>query len=178
VKPDPKKVEAVREFPQPTNQKTIKQFLGLAGYYRRFIKLFENSKTTHGPVEKGGRICLDRKTNRGIYLFARRTLLPPPSIPDFTRHFVVTTDASKNAIGGILSQGLWEKTYPTYSYVSRLLNSAEQNYSTIERELLAIVYCVNYFRPYLFGRKFQLVTDHKPLVWLNSVKDPSSRLVR
>jgi len=58
------------------------------------------------------------------------------------------------------------------------LNSAEQNYSTIERELLAIVYCVNYFSPYFFGRKFQLVIDHKPLVWLNSVKDPSSRLVR
>jgi len=84
VKPDPKKVEAVREFPQPTNQKTIKQFLPGGLLSPIHLELFENSKTTHGPVEKGIRICLDRKTTRGIHLFARRTLLPTdPSIPGF-----------------------------------------------------------------------------------------------
>ncbi|KAL6417716.1 hypothetical protein ACFW04_012553 [Cataglyphis niger] len=97
--------------------------------------------------------------------------------PDFTKPFVVTTDASGHAIGGILSQGPIGKDLPI-SYTSRLLNAAEKNYSTIEKELLAIVYCVNYFRPYLYGRKFDLVTDHKPLIWLHSVKDPTSRLVR
>ena len=64
------------------------------------------------------------------------------------------------------------------AYTSRLLNSAEQNCSTIEKELLAIVHCVNYFHPYLYGHRFLLVTDHKPLVWLHSVKDLTSRLVR
>lgn len=87
------------------------------------------------------------------------------------------TDASGHAVGGMLSQGTVGKDLPI-AYASRSLNNAEKNYSTIEKELLAIVYCVNHFRPYLYGRKFVLVTDHKPLVWLHSVKDPTSRLVR
>lgn len=96
--------------------------------------------------------------------------------PDFTRPFIVTTDASNTVISGILSQGEVGKDLPI-SYASRLLNDAEQRYSTIERELLAIVYVVNYFRPYIYGQRFRLVTDDK-LVWLHSVKDPTSRLVR
>lgn len=97
--------------------------------------------------------------------------------PTFSEPFIVTTDASQYAIGGILHQGIIGKDLPI-SYTCRLLNNAEQNYSTIEKELLAIVYSVNYFRRYLYGRKFKLVTDHKLLVWLHSVKDPTSRLVR
>jgi len=62
--------------------------------------------------------------------------------------------------------------------ISRLLNPAEQNYSTIEKELLAIVYAVQYYRPYIYGNEFNLITDHKPLVWLNSIKDPTSRLTK
>jgi len=96
--------------------------------------------------------------------------------PDFTQPFLVTTDASKYVIEGILSQGEIGKDRPI-AYISCLLSAAEQNYSTIEKELLAIVHSVNYFRPYLYGHKFSLITDHRPLVWLESVKDPTSRLV-
>ena len=100
---------------------------------------------------------------------------PVLQYPDFS--FVVTMDASGTVLGAILSQGPIGKDRPI-SYASRVLNDAEKNYSTIEKELLAIVYAVGHFRPYLYGNKFILVTDHKPLTWLHKAKDPTSRLAR
>jgi hypothetical protein len=89
----------------------------------------------------------------------------------------VTTDASGYAIGAILSQGKLGSDKPI-AYASRTLNGAEVNYATVEKELLAIVWACKHFRPYLLGRKFHIVTDHKGLKWIFNVKDPSSRLMR
>jgi hypothetical protein len=89
----------------------------------------------------------------------------------------VTTDASGYAIGAILSQGKLGQDKPI-AYASRTLNKAELNYATVEKELLAVVWACKHFRPYLLGRKFQIVTDHKGLIWIFNVKDPSSRLMR
>lgn len=179
VRPDPKKLTAVKDFPRPKNAKNIKQFLGLAGYYRRFIPQFSKiSKPLTNLLKKDIPFKWDSAQNEA-FVTLRDKLCEEPILqyPDFSKDFVVTTDASGLAIGGVLSQGIIGKDLPI-SYASRLLNPAEQNYSTIEKELLAIVYCVQQFRPYLFGRRFKLVTDHKPLVWIHSVKDPTSRLVR
>ncbi|CAD7082645.1 unnamed protein product [Hermetia illucens] len=93
--------------------------------------------------------------------------------PNFKEKFTLTTDASNKAIGAILSQ----KGHPI-SYASRTLNVHERNYSTIEKELLAIVWATKYFRPYLYGVKFEIKTDHRPLVWLQSLKDPDSKTLR
>ena len=89
----------------------------------------------------------------------------------------MTTDASGFAIGGILSQGKIGKDKPI-AYTCRSLNDCERKYDTYGKEALAIIYCVTYFRPYLYGRKFTLVTDHKPLVWFQNSKDPCSRVTR
>ncbi|XP_076638854.1 uncharacterized protein LOC143350715 [Colletes latitarsis] len=102
---------------------------------------------------------------------------PLLQFPDFSRPFLVTTDASDFAVGGILSQGTVGTDLPV-AYASRTLNEAEINYSTIEKELLAVLFGVEHFRPYLYGRQFTLVTDHRPLVWLHSVKDPTSKIMR
>jgi hypothetical protein len=86
-------------------------------------------------------------------------------------------DASRYAIGAILSQSKLGQDKPI-AYASRTLNAAELNYAMVEEELLAIVWACKHFRPYLLGRKFQIVTDHKGLTWIFNVKDPSSRLMR
>ncbi|CAB0034776.1 unnamed protein product [Trichogramma brassicae] len=97
--------------------------------------------------------------------------------PDFSREIIVTTDASNSALGAVLSQGKIGSDLPV-AYASRGLAKAELNYAAIEKELLAIVFAVQHFRPYLYGREFTIVTDHKPLVWLHNLKNPTSRLAR
>jgi len=79
--------------------------------------------------------------------------------PDFTEEFIMTTDASAFTIGVILSQGKVSNDRPI-AYASRVLSRAEQNYNTTEKELLAIVWAVKHFRPYIYCTKFKIVTDH------------------
>jgi hypothetical protein len=97
--------------------------------------------------------------------------------PDFTKGFIVTCDASSTGIGSVLSQGPLGHDLPV-AYASRVLQKAERNYSTIEKELLAIVWSCKQYRQYIWGRKFTIVTDHKPLTWIFKMNDPSSRIMR
>lgn len=89
----------------------------------------------------------------------------------------LTTDASNYALDAVLRQGEVGKDSPI-AFGSKNLDGAEINYSTIEKGLLVIVWAVRYFLPYLYGREFTLITDHRPLVWLHGLKDPVSRLAR
>lgn len=97
--------------------------------------------------------------------------------PDFDQPFILTTDASDVAIGAVLSQGKIGSDNPV-AYPSRTLSDTEQKYSTIEKELLSIVWAIKYFRPYLYGRKFKIYTDHRPITWIMSLKDPNSKITR
>ena len=94
-------------------------------------------------------------------------------ISNFNESLTLTTDASNQGLGAILSQN----DHPCL-FISRTLNKAEENYSTSEKELLAIVWAMKRLRQYLLGKPFKIQTDHKALVWLHNVKDPSSRLLR
>ncbi|CAL1678277.1 unnamed protein product [Lasius platythorax] len=178
VKPDPNKIKSIMEFPTPRTPKNIKQFLGLADYYRRFIPNFSKiAKPLTDLLKKNSTFNWQLKQIEAFNIL-KRSLCSSPILqyPDFTKPFVLTTDASGYAVGGVLtiSQGPIGKDLPI-AYTSRVLNSAEQNYSTIEKECLAIIYCIQHFRPYLYGGTF-IVTDHKSSIWLHSIKDPSSRL--
>lgn len=86
----------------------------------------------------------------------------------------MNSDASGYAIGAVLSN----KNNKPVAYVSRTLSKSEKNYSTIDKEVLAIVWSVKHIRPYLYGTKFEIRTDHKPLVYLYNLKEPSSRQIR
>lgn len=179
VKPNPDKIRCIQNFPQPTNQKEIKSFLGLAGYYRRFISNFAKlSKPLTKLLQKDVPFAFDSECKKSFEEL-KQTLTSTPVLiyPNFDETFLLTTDASAFAIGAVLSQGPIGKDLPI-AFASRTLCKAESKYSTIERELLAIVWAVKHFRPYIFGRKFKLITDHRPLTWLFSIKDPGSRLAR
>lgn len=179
VKPNPDKIEAIKKWPLPRNEKELRGFLGTLGYYRRFVKDFAKIvKPLTVPLQKDKKI---EHTEEFVETFEKcKSLLTSSHIlqyPDFSQPFNLTTDASDFAIGAVLSQGSVGKDRPV-AYASRTLTKSEQNYSTIEKELLAIVWACKYFRPYLFGQKFTLYTDHKPLTYVISLKNPNGRLIR
>ena len=97
--------------------------------------------------------------------------------PDFSRDFVLTTDASGIALGAVRLQGEIGKDLPV-AYASRVLNDAERKYSVTDQESLAVLWGVEYFRPYLYGKKFYLASDHRALSFMQSKKDPNSRVAR
>jgi len=178
VKPDPKKLEVVRQFPRLKTPKNIKQFLGLAGYYRRFIPSFSKLVKPLTNLLKNDTRFEWTSAQEESFEILKQKLCEEPVLqyPDFSKTFILTTDASGIAVGGILSQG--EINKDPISYASRTLNDNEIKYDTYEKEALAIIYCVKHFRPYLYGRKFTLVTDHKPLLWFKNAQDANMRILR
>ncbi|KAL0128587.1 hypothetical protein PUN28_003742 [Cardiocondyla obscurior] len=179
VTPDPKKLEAVKLFPRPKTPKNIKQFLGLAGYYRRFIPSFSKLAKPLTVLLKNDTAFEWTSNQEEAFELLKQKLCEEPVLqyPDFSQPFILTTDASGLAVGGILSQGKINKDQPV-AYASRTLIDNEVKYDTYEKEALAIVYCVKHFRPYLYGRKFTLVTDHKPLLWFKHAQDANMRILR
>ena len=179
VEPDNRKVEAVENFPQPNTVKQLKSFLGLAGYYRRFVPQFSKiAAPLHKLLKKEAKFSWGVDQEIAFRTLKQKlTSKPILKYPDFSEEFILTTDASNDGAGAILSQGEIGKDLPV-AFASRSFNQSERRYSVIERELAAILWGIKYFRPYLFGRSFKVVTDHKPLKWIMNVKDPGSRLMR
>ncbi|KAL4152656.1 hypothetical protein QTP88_000489 [Uroleucon formosanum] len=179
VKPDPQKIKCVLGFPIPTNTKELKSFLGLSGYYRRFVPNYgQTSKPLTALLKKDAQFSWSDLCQEAFEKL-KSTLTQEPLLqyPDFTKAFNLTCDASNFAIGCVLSQGPIGQDVPI-AYASRNLNKAEQNYNTTEKELCAIVWGVKQFRPYLLGQKFTIITDHRALTWLFNIRDPGSRLTR
>ena len=105
------------------------------------------------------------------------TNTPVLARPDFSEPFILSTDASNYAIGGVLSQRLDGEEHPI-CFVSRVLSRPERHYTVTEKECLAVIWSVDKLRPYLQGYEFTVITDHSSLRWLNSLKDPAGRLAR
>ena len=103
---------------------------------------------------------------------------PVLAFPDFTRPFILDTDASDTGIGAVLSQSMEDGCEHVIAYASRVLTKPEHHYCVTRRELLAVVTFVQHFRPYLLGRKFLLRTDHGSLTWLWNFKEPEGQLAR
>lgn len=176
---NPRKIRAIKNFPRPQNMKQIQSFLGMINYYRRFIKNFAKLAKPLTILCKSEQPFIWTESTQNAFdtlknILCRDILL---SFPNFEEIFYVTTDASDIALGAVLSQGELPYDRPIH-FFSRTLNDAQRRYSTIQKELLAIVEAIKNFRPYLYGRFFILITDHKPLCYLFNMKDCGSRLFR
>jgi len=167
IKPNPNKTNAITNFPLPKTPKQIKSFLGLFTFYRKIIPNFAKIVKPMTFKQKKGAV-IDVKCKDFIESFERLKVLitsdPILIYPDFSKPFSLTTDASNLAIDAVLSQN-----HKLVCYANRTLNEQEIHYATIAKELLAIVWATKYFRSYLFGRPFEILSDHKPLVWLNNI---------
>ena len=152
IEPDKAQLSAITTYPTPHNHKEVKQFIGLSNYYRCFIRGYaEITKPLHQLQCKGSKVFNWTNEYDKSFNILKIKLTSPPilAFPRFTIPFVVATDASNHAIGGILSQ-LQNGQERVIAYWSRQLQKAEKNYSTTEREALAVVGAVKEFYPYLY----------------------------
>ncbi|GFX09898.1 retrovirus-related Pol polyprotein from transposon 297 [Trichonephila clavipes] len=179
VRPDPDKIKAVRNFPPPKNIHDIRSFLGLCSYFRRFIKGFCYLAEPLQSLLKSGVEFHWGPEEVEAFNSLKKALTSDPVLGmyDERASTEIHTDASGYGIGAVLVQ-IQNNVEKVIAYASRTLTKAEKNYSTTERECLAIVWATNKFRPYIFGKHFTVVTDHHSLCWLMNLKDPSGRLAR
>lgn len=179
ISPDPDKIAAISKFPRPQKVKDVQSFIGLANYYRKFIKSFADIAR---PLTLLTRRSYKFEWN-GVHQNAFDELKSKLVTYPVLRHFdpnlptEIHTDASDYGIGAIILQTDQEGTHPI-AYASRRLSSPEIKYNTTHKECLAVVYAVTYFRHYLWGRPFKIVVDHHALCWLHKNKDPAGRLAR
>jgi hypothetical protein len=186
------KVAAVDRWPTPTTQKEVEQFLGLAGYYRRFIAGFSKIASPLSElcgtlkVAKGGsqRTPPKKRFEWGAeqqqafeQLKAAVVSAPCLAIPDPKREFIVHTDASGYATGAVLMQQFDDGLRPI-AFLSKKMTKAERNYPVHEQELLAILNALKAWRHYLGGRRFSVLTDHQSLQYVETSAMATPRQVR
>ncbi|KAM6572062.1 hypothetical protein CsatB_012087 [Cannabis sativa] len=179
IEVDRAKVSTIENLPPPISVKGVRSFLGHAGFYRRFIKDFSKvAKPLSNLLASGvpfefGKDCLE------AFQILKEKLISAPIVttPNWELPFEIMCDASDYAIGAVLGQRV-DKVFRTIYYASKTLNDAQLNYATTEKEMLAIVFACDKFRPYLIGNKVIVYTDHSAIKYLMTKKDAKPRLIR
>ena len=179
IKVDKVKIELISRLPSPTNVKTVRQFLGHAGFYRRFNKDFSKiAKPLYKLLEEDDKFDWEKDCHKSFEeLKSHLTTAPIVRAPNWQLPFEVMCDASDLAIGAVLGQREGGKPHVVY-YTSKTLNEAQRNYTTTEKELLAVVYALDKFRAYLVGSDIVIFTDHSTLKYLLTKQNAKARLIR
>ena len=179
VHTDPDKIKAVSLLAEPQNVEQVRSFLGLVGYYRKFIPKFASYATPLVSLTKKGTKFHWSKAHSESFLLLKNLLCQAPILayPRFDQPFVLQTDASDLGLGAVLTQVDAYGNERVISYASRPLTNREKGYSATEKEALAVVFATDYYRVYLLGKHFTLITDHSALRWLHSV-EPKGRIAR
>ncbi|KAL5574187.1 hypothetical protein UlMin_023784 [Ulmus minor] len=179
IEVDKSKVDLISSLPPARTVKEIRSFLGHAGFYRRFIKDFSKvSRPLCSLLAKDTPFVFDDSCIQAFdklkHLLTSTPIIRPP---DWNLPFEIMCDASDYAIGAVLGQRVNRLPYVIY-YASKTLTDAQLNYSTTEKELLAVVFALDKFRSYLIGSKIIVYSDHAALKYLLSKKDAKARLIR
>ncbi|UYV83768.1 hypothetical protein LAZ67_X000075 [Cordylochernes scorpioides] len=179
IKPAEHNIKAIRDFPRPKKIKEVHSFLGMCSYYRKFIKGFSKIADPLTSLIKKNVPFTWTENQEKAFQTLKVALINPPILGHFDPNAItyIHTDASNIGLGATLVQKFGDKE-KVISYLSRTLSKPEQNYSTTEKECLAVVWSMSKLRPYLYGRHFKIVTDHHALCWLKNLKDPTGRLAR
>ncbi|KAA0067099.1 pol protein [Cucumis melo var. makuwa] len=172
VSVDPAKIEAVTGWTRPSTVSEVRSFLGLAGYYRRFVENFSRIATPLTQLTRKGAPFVWRKACEDSFQNLKQKLVTAPvlTVPDGSGSFVIYSDASKKGLGCVLMQ-----QGKVVAYASRQLKSHEQNYRTHDLELAAVVFALKIWRHYLYGEKIQIFTDHKSLKYFFTQKELNMR---
>jgi len=179
VETDPDKISCICSWPAPVNAGELRQFLGIATYYRRFVKQFARiAAPLHRLTTKGNAWSWTPECEAAFQTLKHcLSQAPILSFPRFDHQFIVDADASGRGLGAVLSQVVDGKEQ-VVAYASRVLTKAERQYAATRREMLALVWSLSHFRPYLYGRPFVVRTDHRALQWLHSFKHPEGQIAR
>ena len=181
LSPNPDKIEVIKNAHRPTTKKQVRSFIGMAEFYRKFVPNFSDIASPLTDLTKKGQPNQVRweAIHERAFSSLKNALVKAPvlKLPNFSQVFILQTDASDNGIGAILLQDEDNIRLPV-SYASKKLKASERNYSTIEKECLAIVWAISKFQRYLYGKQFILETDHQPLIYLQKSKIANARLMR
>lgn len=173
------KLTVMQNFPVPRNKDETKRFVAFANYYRKFIPKFaEWARVLNQLTRKNINFLYTNECQTSFESLKKALIkIPVLAYPDFDQPFIITVDASNYAVGAVLSQMIDGHDRPI-SYAFKQFQKAELNKHITEKELLAIHWAIKYFRPYVYLTHFIVKSDHRPLVYLFSMADPSSKLTR
>ncbi|XP_068206239.1 uncharacterized protein [Palaemon carinicauda] len=182
VAPKKANVEAISGFPAPQNRRGVRRFLGMVGYYRRFVKNFSDiAHPLTNLLKKDVKFIWDEQCQESFdKLKASLMTFPLLRSPDFSLPFCLATDVSDVGLGAVLLQRLPDGTTHTVAYFSKKLLPAERKYSTLEKEALCLVKALLHFELYLSSSPapIDVLTDHNPLIFINKLKNKNQRILR
>jgi len=167
VKIFPERVTAIRQYPRPKNLRALRRFIGMIGFYARFIPGYANISAVLYEIKKKG-VGFDRRQRQQTAFESLKSALceaPVLQIPNFDRKFVLVTDASYLAVSAVLHQRLSEGLAPI-AYYSRVSTAAERRYSNYEQERSAVLFGCEKCRVYLEHKEFELCCENLALCWL------------
>eukprot|EP00731_Ephydatia_muelleri_P003764 Em0001g3764a len=178
IQTDPEKSEVFLIGPSLKSER-FKRFLGLASYYRRFVQGFAQVAAPLNALINKGKEWMWTADCTHAFLELKKRLVSTPVLvmPQFTQEFILDTNASGEGLGAVLSQVI-EGEEKVVAYASKTLTRTERKYCATRREMLALVWATHHFRPYLYGHRFVLRTDHSALQWLHNFKEPEGQTAR